>query len=71
MNTIYHVITESYEDKVSNENEDWSNYLSQSNAMIKKKHFEYKICSLLCLEVRVFLCIVGYTDSKVTRYSTT
>ena len=38
---------------------------------LKKKHFEYKTCSLLCLEVRVFLCIVGYTDSIVTRYSTT
>ena len=39
MNTIYHVITESYEDKVSNENEDWSNYRSQSKAMIKKETF--------------------------------
>ena len=34
MNTIYHVITESYEDKVSNENEDWSNYRSQNKAML-------------------------------------
>ena len=44
---------------------------------LKKKHFEYKTCSLLCLEVRGFFCIVGYTDSgsivtrSAARYSTT
>ena len=40
MKTIYHVITESHEGKVSNENEDWSNYRSQSKAMIKKETFQ-------------------------------
>ena len=33
------LLIESYEDKVSNENEDWSNYRSQNKAMLKKETF--------------------------------